>query len=119
MNAKVSQVFRIRTETLAHSALPSQGTSPSPIVVQELVQVAEVVVEDAAPGEDRDRARERPGDDQERAVEAALGEPLVVEQQRERETDDEAEERAQQSERERPLRTIQKVSKSTPNSTSR
>ena len=103
MNPKASQVFRIRTETLAHSPLLSQGTSPSPDRLQELVQVAEVVVEDAAPGEDRDRPGKRPGDDQERPVEAALGEPLVVEQEGEGEADDEAEDRAQQRERERPL----------------
>ena len=119
MNGKASQVFRIRTETLAQNALPSQGTSLEPDRIQELVQVAEVVVEDAAPGEDRDRRGKRPGDDQERPVEAALGEPLVVEQEGEREADAKLRSVLSRANTSVHCSTIQNVPRSTPNSTSR
>ena len=60
MNGNASQVFRIRTETLAQIAIAEPRHVAEPDRLQELVQIAEVVVEDAAPGEDRDRRRGAP-----------------------------------------------------------
>ena len=67
-----------------------------------LVDDAEVVVQETGPDEQREEARDRVRDDEDRAVEALEAQPALVERDREEEADGEREEDGRGREDERP-----------------
>ena len=94
----VSQKLTRMHETFAQFGVEE----PRDVDVEAPVHDAEVVVQQALPDEQREEARNRPRDEDERAVDALEAHALLVERDREQEAEREREEDDRDREDERP-----------------
>ena len=81
---------------------PVRVEEPGDVQVEDPVDDAEVVVQEPLPDEQREEARHRPRDEDQRAVEALEPQPLLVQDDREQKPDEEREEDGRRREDDRP-----------------